>query len=117
MGNDRYLRKGVSGYFKANHAPPIFERLALIATCSDSLAPTLPDGSRPVQCLLPEVDRGSLTHYGPNAFVQRRETSVQSSLLERSFIDSVGARKSQTVHPALFVLPAVCDAPSQHFGR
>jgi hypothetical protein len=28
----------------------------------------------------PEVDRVSLTHYGPNAFVQRRETSAQSSL-------------------------------------
>jgi hypothetical protein len=26
-----------------------------------------------------------LTHYGPNAFVQRRETSVQSSLRESSF--------------------------------
>jgi hypothetical protein len=36
--------------------------------------------------------------YGPNAFVQRRETSVQSSLRESSSRNSVGVRKSQTVH-------------------
>jgi hypothetical protein len=38
--------------------------------------------------------------YGPNAFVQRRETSVQSSLRESSSRNSVGVRKSQTVHPS-----------------
>jgi len=36
---------------------------------------------------------------GPNAFVQRRETSVQSSLRESSSRNSIGVRKSQTVHP------------------
>jgi hypothetical protein len=41
----------------------------------------------------------------PNAFVHRRETSVQSSLRESSFRKSGGARKSQTVHPALFRPP------------
>jgi hypothetical protein len=48
----------------------------------------------------PEVNRRSLTHYGPNAFVQRRETSVRSSLREGSFRRPLGARKSQTVHPS-----------------
>jgi hypothetical protein len=38
--------------------------------------------------------------YGPNAFVQRREASVQSSLRESSSRNSVGVRKSQTVHPS-----------------
>ncbi len=30
--NDRCLRESVGGYLKANHAPPISERLTLIAT-------------------------------------------------------------------------------------
>jgi len=66
----------------------------------------------------PEVDRRSLTHYGPNAFVQRRETSVQSSLRESSFRKLVAARKVADGAPQRsFVLPAVCDALSQHFAR
>jgi hypothetical protein len=32
---------------------PIWERLALIATCSDSLAPTLPDGIAPFNAYIP----------------------------------------------------------------
>jgi hypothetical protein len=49
FGSERMaaICEGVGGYLKANHAPPTWERLALIATCSDSLAPTLPDGIAP----------------------------------------------------------------------